>query len=445
MLNISLLEAALQKIEKGVCILNHKLEVQFWNDWLFQKTNISRQEAMGNLFLEVVKDRVKPYLENRLKMVIINGQPDFMSQSLNQYVIRIPISSSRIFSEMQQKVTLKPVIHLGKTEYVVVYVDDVTLETERIYNLNYIRQNLQKIVTEKTSDLLAAKTNLEHKVAERTVALKQVKEAAEQANRSKSIFLANMSHEIRTPLNAVTGFSELLSALVSDEKQKSYLAAIKTAGKNLLLLINDVLDLSKIEAGKMRLKQSETNLESIFAEIEQIFTLQISEKNLKFILEIDENLPALLILDQIRTRQILLNIVGNAVKFTQAGHIKLSAKVVNRRADKTDVVISVEDTGIGITKKEQGNIFEAFEQQSGQSTEKFGGTGLGLAISKRLVELMKGHIELHSIQGEGTVFKIFLHDVGISASKFAGDRKGNQKPEEIRFEREWSWLLMILS
>jgi PAS domain S-box-containing protein len=245
----------------------------------------------------------------------------------------------------------------------------------------------------------------------------QAKRKAEEASRAKSEFLANMSHEIRTPMNAVLGFSELLFSLVSDGTQRDYLTSIQAAGKSLLVLINDILDLSKIEAGRLELRYEPINPYHLFKEIQQIFQLKTADKGLRFAVEIDPDLPPGLILDETRLRQVLLNVVGNAVKFTDEGQIKLSAWKHCRETDCgwLDLIIRVEDSGIGIAPDQQEMIFEAFSQQEGQSNRKYGGTGLGLTISKRLVSMMNGTITVQSRVGGGSTFDITLRDVEIPA------------------------------
>ncbi|QTA86055.1 response regulator [Desulfonema magnum] len=267
--------------------------------------------------------------------------------------------------------------------------------------------------------------------------LLRAKETAETANRAKSEFLANMSHEIRTPMNAVLGFTDLLYSLVTDQKQKSYLESIRSSGKSLLTLINDILDLSKIEAGRMELQYEPVNLYSIINEIKHIFSLKISEKGLQFIVDIAKDIPQSLFLDEVRLRQILFNLFGNTVKFTEKGYIKLSAKKICAEKDdknRVDLLMSVEDTGIGIAPEYKETIFDAFKQQDCQSTKRYGGTGLGLAITKRLVEMMGGNISVKSEVGKGSVFEIVLHNVSVSATPAKSKTEETFDYENLLFE-----------
>ncbi len=259
---------------------------------------------------------------------------------------------------------------------------------------------------------ITKRKQIEQNLQESKEKLKIAKEQAESASHAKSEFLANMSHEIRTPMNAIIGFSELMSKQVMNQKQKSYLSSIQTAGKTLLTLINDILDLAKIEAGKLNLQYEAINPITIFTELEQLFSLKIADKNLEFIQEID--VPPALVLDEARLRQVLLNLIGNAIKFTDQGYIKLNVQKRQKGENAIDLILSVEDTGIGIPEEQQKMIFDAFQQQEGQSTRKYGGTGLGLAITKRLVEMMNGHIVVRSQKGQGSVFEITLQDVKVA-------------------------------
>ncbi|MDM8559226.1 PAS domain-containing protein [Candidatus Parabeggiatoa sp. HSG14] len=268
-------------------------------------------------------------------------------------------------------------------------------------------------------------------------ALIAAKESAEAANRAKSEFLANMSHEIRTPMNAVIGFSDILASKITDKKHKSYLNSIQTGGKALLTLINDILDLSKIEAGRLDIQYEPVNPQQIFTELQQIFSLKMAEKNLELIMEIDENLPLALYLDETRLRQVLLNLIGNAIKFTDNGYIKLCANKIYTGDDQSQVnlIMAVEDSGIGVPAEQQALIFESFKQQEGQSTRKYGGTGLGLAITKRLVEMMNGHIFVENNPGKGSRFEIVLHEVKVANTQPTVVQDNTFDPNQITFAK----------
>jgi PAS domain S-box-containing protein len=257
------------------------------------------------------------------------------------------------------------------------------------------------------------------------IELQKAKEKAEESDRLKSEFLANMSHEIRTPLNAILGLSEALYEQV-DKRHKSYIETILSSGNALLELINDILDLSRIEAGRLDFHPEPVRIRQIFYEIEQIFITKIKEKKLNFELKINNNVPQYLLVDEVRIRQILLNLVGNAIKFTDKGGITINVKAISHRENNTiDLVFSVNDTGIGIAKNQLSQIFEAFKQQLGQNTRKYGGTGLGLSITRRLVEKMKGTIEVQSKVGKGSRFKVFIPNIEIcefSNIKDEGDK-----------------------
>ncbi|MEQ6122138.1 PAS domain S-box protein [Reichenbachiella sp. MALMAid0571] len=242
------------------------------------------------------------------------------------------------------------------------------------------------------------------------------KEAADAANQAKSEFLANMSHEIRTPMNAVIGFSELLSTSIQDEKKRSQVESIRSSGKNLLKIINDILDLAKIEANKIDITPAPINLIRLMSEMENMFAQKVEEKGINFSIVHKDAIPKILLLDEVRIRQILFNLIGNAVKFTDHGQITLSlnAKRKNKKSQNVDLTILVTDTGIGIPIDEQKLVFEPFNQQKGQSVMKYGGTGLGLSITKKLLHRMGGTISLQSKVGKGSTFKIFLPNISVS-------------------------------
>ncbi len=271
--------------------------------------------------------------------------------------------------------------------------------------------------------------------------LEESKKIAEKANNAKSQFLANMSHEIRTPLNAMQGFVELLSTTNIDSKQKNYIDSIKTSEKTLLSLINEILDLSKIEAGKIKLEYDSVNISELLNEIILIFKLQAIKKNVDILLEIDNTTPKYLYFDEIRLRQILINLVSNSIKFTDTGFVKIKIYPVSKTADsKIDIVIEVIDTGLGIKKDNLEKIFDPFIQQDDQD-QKYGGTGLGLTITKELVKLMNGKIEVKSEVNKGSIFK--LNFMGIIIPQTPSNKMNNEETDINMIKFDNSKILIV--
>ena len=231
---------------------------------------------------------------------------------------------------------------------------------------------------------------------------------AEAATEAKSEFLANMSHEIRTPMNAIMGFTDLMLKTQLWGKQRDYLEKIQTSSHSLLRIINDILDLSKIEAGKLELEQTTFWVQDVMDSVSDMFANKAAEKGIEFIVSLNQDAPLEVLGDPLRLRQILINLTNNAVKFTRKGEVLLKAVVVEQSDKKVTIEFSVSDSGIGIPEAQLSILFDSFEQADGSTTRKFGGTGLGLTICKRLVEIMGGTIEVESKSHQGSIFSFAL-------------------------------------
>jgi signal transduction histidine kinase/CheY-like chemotaxis protein/HPt (histidine-containing phosphotransfer) domain-containing protein len=264
-------------------------------------------------------------------------------------------------------------------------------------------------IEERDASLTAHRDHLEDEVGRRTAQFLEAKEAAEAASRAKSEFLATMSHEIRTPMNGVLGMTELLLGGKLNEEQRRFASAVQRSGRHLLGIINDILDFSKIEAGHMELESVDFNLGELVEEVLGMFAQPAAEKGLELAFQLTPpDRPLLLQGDPFRLRQVLANLINNALKFTTQGEVVVRARVEEELADQIRISLCVEDTGIGIAPEAQEKIFAHFSQADGSTTRQYGGTGLGLAICKRLLELMGGSIRVDSAPGAGARFWIDL-------------------------------------
>jgi len=315
-------------------------------------------------------------------------------------------------------------ISIAGSTHIISFATDITERRRSQAELAEYRRRLESMVEERTSQLAVAK------------------DQAEKANRAKSAFLANMSHEIRTPLNAVIGLAHLVRRDIDDAHQQGRLDRVVDAARHLLAVINDILDLSKIEAERLSLDECDFRSERMIAEIVDMIEFKAREKGLELIVDIDPTLPPALHGDPLRLQQILLNFLSNALKFTERGSIGLNIRVTDRDAESVTLQCAVEDTGIGIPQALQERLFQPFEQVDSSTTRRFGGTGLGLAISRQLARLMGGDTGLHSAPGQGSTFwlDIRLH---LAEAVPAEAETQAEAEAEIRRSRQGSRLLLV--
>jgi signal transduction histidine kinase/DNA-binding NarL/FixJ family response regulator len=388
-------------------IPNQNVKSEFTAEDLFIYYKIKKDgEWLGTLSLKTELTEIMSQFYNKVKIVgliVIFGFfiAFFVAAFLQKYISKPIIDLAGLMGDVIQKMNYRVRARYNGTD--------------EIGKLSRAFNNMLEKIEKHEHVLSETNSQLEMRVEERTTELKHKNEKlfeanalAEQSTKAKEQFLATMSHEIRTPLNAILGFQKLLKDTKLDGEQQEYVESIDFAGKNLLVIINDILDLSKIEAGKFDFNLDALNVKQALSSVKELIEFNAREKNIQLVLNHDEEIPETVIGDGARFNQILLNLVGNAVKFTDKGTVTIGSKLISDKGDLVLCEFTITDTGIGIPQDKLGLIFERFTQATPDTTRKYGGTGLGLTIVKQLLNLQGGKITVESEEGKGSTFTFYL-------------------------------------
>ncbi|EEI91720.1 response regulator receiver domain protein [Sphingobacterium spiritivorum ATCC 33300] len=365
--NIISLKALLEDIE-GLNILsssdpNEALRLCWKEDIAIALIDVQMPEINGFEFVSILKSNPKTREIIAIMVTAISKEDKYLIQGLNSGAV------DYLYKPLSPEITIAKV-------------------------KSFMQQVLTQLqIKEKNAELEQSKLELIRS-----------KEEAEQARKSKEIFLANMSHEIRTPINGIMGITQMLRSSTLSSEQKDWVNRLDSASHSLLLIINDILDISKIDSGMMKLEFENLVFQDLFDDLNKIFKIKAANKNLEFEMNIDSDLPTYVKTDSLRLQQILSNFISNGLKFTEKGKVTLSIRILEVKDNSYFIRFSVKDTGIGIRAESLNKIFLAFEQADDGITKKFGGTGLGLAIVKRLADLFNGSVDATSVYNEGSEF-----------------------------------------
>lgn len=397
-----LLEAVFDSCVDGILAFDKEMKVIAWNRNMELHYGYSKVEVLNRNLFEIFPE-FEEEREGKILKDVFKGKTAFLEE--RPYKFRKGYYQAHVVAYRgEEQAVIGAIILIQDITEMKVVLEKIQQKNAVLNQTNQALLNQIKERNQAEKALQKAHDELEERVVERTAEIVKAKQEAEEAAQAKAQFLANMSHEIRTPMNAIVGMSGLLLQSDPTEKQLGFIKSINFAADNLLALINDILDFSKIEAGKVALEETRFSIKELVTALMQIASFKLDSRYVNINTYIEEEVPEWVLGDKVRLNQILLNLVSNAVKFTERGEINVQVKVVALTEERVRINFSVEDTGIGIPEDKIELIFGSFTQASTDTTRKYGGTGLGLAIVKQLLELQESKINIRSRVGEGSTF-----------------------------------------
>ena len=391
----------------------------------------------GNVCIDVIKPIW--HNEQQIGALLLCVRTDELNRQLWQYalsfaaILVLAITVTWVTTSLIHRAISRPIIRMADA------MDRVSANSDYTCRVEKVADDELGVLSDGFNAMLAQIEKRDAEIRELNEQLAESAQAAESANLAKSEFLANMSHEIRTPMTAILGFSEVVLGNVRDPENVDGLKTIRRNGEHLIDIVNDILDLSKIESGKMGVEQIECSPCQILSDVASLMRVRSSAKGLPLEVEYDGPIPQYIHSDPTRLRQILINLVGNAIKFTEAGKVRVIARLLDADSVEPKLKIDIVDTGIGMTEEQLAKLFQPFVQADTSTTRKFGGTGLGLTISRRLAEMLGGGVSVHSTVAQGSTFSVTVStgplgtvklvdgpaEPGVSAEEVAKPADGN--------------------